>query len=84
MYNGLKMATLTIKNIPDSLLKSLKQRASLNKRSLNDEIISCLERALIPGKISVDDFLVEVRKNRVKLKVNLSDDILTESKSQRR
>lgn len=77
------MATITLKNFPDSLLKFLKQRAFLSKRSLNDEIISCLEEVLAPRKISVDEFLVEVRKNREKLKVHLTDKILEESKNQR-
>lgn len=84
MHYGFYMTTITIKNIPESLHKALKKRSALNRRSLNKEVISCLEEVLIPRKISVDDFLVEVRKNREKLKVNLTDEILEESKNQRR
>ena len=44
------MPTLTVKNIPDDLYAHLREAASLNHRSLNSEIIVCLERALQSGK----------------------------------
>lgn len=84
MHYGFHVATITIKDIPESLHKALKERSALNRRSLNKEVISCLEEVLIPRKISAEDFLVEVRKNRERLKVNLTDKVLDESKSQRR
>jgi plasmid stability protein len=37
------MATLTVKNVPDALVRRLKQQAALHRRSLNLEVISCLE-----------------------------------------
>jgi plasmid stability protein len=46
------MATITLKNIPEQLHKKIKQRAIEHHRSLNNEIISCLERAL--GSSPVD------------------------------
>jgi len=40
------MATITVKNIPDDLYADLKQAADINHRSINSEIIVCVERAL--------------------------------------
>ncbi|MBI4469512.1 MAG: hypothetical protein HY650_09360 [Acidobacteria bacterium] len=40
------MPTLTIKGLPDSLYQRLKQQADTHRRSLNGEIIVCLERAV--------------------------------------
>ena len=46
------MATLSIKNIPDSLLKRLKRQAAAHHRSLNLEIIAYLEQ--VPHSVPVD------------------------------
>lgn len=83
MHYGFIMATITIKDIPDSLHKALKKRSSMNRRSLNKEVISCLEEVVSPKKISVNDLLIKVRKNRESLKVKLTDEILEESKKER-
>jgi plasmid stability protein len=37
--------TLTIKGLPDPLYRRLKRQAEAHRRSLNGEIITCLERA---------------------------------------
>ena len=39
----LAMPVLTIKGMPDNLYRRLKKRAAANRRSLNSEIIFCLE-----------------------------------------
>jgi antitoxin FitA len=39
------MPTLTIKGMPDRLYRRLKRRAAANRRSLNSEILMCLEQA---------------------------------------
>jgi plasmid stability protein len=39
------MATMTIKDIPDSVHRQLKRQAVRHHRSLNQEVIVCLERA---------------------------------------
>jgi plasmid stability protein len=58
------MATLTIKNIPDEVYVQLKQRAARHRRSVNSEIIVCLETVL--GRRAVDPatFLTSVRALR--------------------
>ncbi len=41
------MPSLTIKNIPDPLLERLRFRASRDRRSINQEVLYLLERALM-------------------------------------
>lgn len=45
------MASLTIKNIPDELLEQLRQKAAADRRSLNQQILRLLERALVVGEM---------------------------------
>ena len=40
------MATITVKNIPDDLYERLKQAARAHRRSINSEVIVCIERAV--------------------------------------
>ena len=40
------MPALTIKNIPESLYQQLKNAAELHRRSINSEVIVCLEKNL--------------------------------------
>ena len=40
------MPTLTIKGIPDPLYRQLKERAAGHRRSLNSEVLVCLELAV--------------------------------------
>jgi antitoxin FitA len=69
------MSTLTIKNIPPILHRNLKKRAGHNHRSLNKEIIVCLEEHLRETEAPLDTerFLAEVRKVRERLPLYLSD-----------
>ncbi|MEX0902806.1 MAG: Arc family DNA-binding protein [Pseudohongiellaceae bacterium] len=46
------MAAITIKNIPDNLYAHLKQAANAHHRSVNSELIACLERVLLPNKMT--------------------------------
>jgi plasmid stability protein len=38
------MASLTVRNIPDAILEKLKALSSLDRRSLNNEVLIILER----------------------------------------
>jgi len=49
------MPALTIKNIPDDLYSRLKKSAQVHRRSLNSEILYCVERTLVPYKIDVSE-----------------------------
>lgn len=45
------MATLTVKNIPADLYERLKASAAEHRRSINSEIVVCLERALASERL---------------------------------
>ena len=56
------MATsLTIKNIPDEIYCRLKEAAQAHHRSVNSEVIACLERTLMPARVSPDEYLARAR-----------------------
>lgn len=56
------MATITVKNIPDELYARLKAAAECNRRSINGEIISRIERSLTPRRTPTEPLLARVRK----------------------
>jgi antitoxin FitA len=49
------MPTLTIKNLPDDVYRQLKSRAAANRRSLNSEILTCLEQALMVQHVDTEE-----------------------------
>lgn len=59
--------SITLKNIPDELYRSLKSAAEVHHRSLNGEIIACLERVLMPARISNETHLARARQIRDEL-----------------
>lgn len=58
------MATLTIKNIPLDVYERLKQRAKANRRSINQEAIAVIEKALEVPPIEVAATLERTHKIR--------------------
>lgn len=58
------MAAITLKGIPDDLYERLKLAAKAHHRSLNSEVIACLERQLMPHVPSADERLARARKLR--------------------
>ena len=51
------MPTITVKNIPTDLYELLKQSAAANRRSINSEIITCIERAVSGRKANPEILL---------------------------
>lgn len=75
------MATLTIKNIPEPLVKRLKQQAAAHRRSLNFEVISYLEQMTHSVPIEADALLARARAIRGNpIGVRLTDRLLDELK----
>lgn len=75
------MATLTIKNIPEPLVKRLKQQAAANRRSLNFEVISYLEQMTHSVPVDAESLLARARALRLTPKgVRLTDRVLHELK----
>lgn len=59
------MATsITLKNIPDHVYNSLRAAANAHHRSLNGEIIACLEQNLAPVKNIAHEQLAKARELR--------------------
>jgi len=63
------MPTLTIKGLPDRLYRRLKEQAEAHRRSLNGEIIVCLERAVGAGRPDTTAWLAEARAFRQRLRI---------------
>jgi antitoxin FitA len=61
---GGSVANLTIKNIPEPLVRRLKRRAAAHRRSLNLEVISCLEATVQAVPIDPETMLARVRALR--------------------
>ena len=79
------MANLTIKNIPQTLVEKLKVRASLHRRSLNHEVIRCLECAAESVPLDPESLLAKARAIRqVPTHTRLTDKILSELKEKGR
>ena len=58
------MAAVTVKNIPDELYERLKSVAEINRRSINSEIIVCIENAVASRRISLGETLENARRLR--------------------
>lgn len=59
------MATsITLKNIPDHVYNGLRAAANAHHRSLNGEIIACLEQSLLPQKSDAYEHLAKAREIR--------------------
>ena len=58
------MATVTIKNIPDELYERLKSVAEINRRSINSEIIMCIENTVISRRLNLEEVLENARQIR--------------------
>jgi len=81
MRYGSNMATLTLKDVPDELRSCLKQRAERNRRSLNQELLYCLERVvgLVPSSQDENQaWLNTSEQSLMKTWDNAEDDVYNE------
>ena len=58
------MPTLTLKNIPDDLYVQLKEYAKINRRSINSEIILCIEKTIRSNRVNPETVLTKARNLR--------------------
>jgi plasmid stability protein len=56
------MATITVKGIPDELYQRLKVAAEASHRSVNSEIITRIERSLMPHRATAQQLLQRVQR----------------------
>ena len=79
------MPAITLKNIPDDLYLQLKEAAQVHHRSLNSEILYCVEQTLCTHKIDVSEHLTIARTLRAKTDANpITNDELTAAKNEGR
>ena len=58
------MPTITVKNIPADLYERLKQSAQAHRRSINSEIIVCIEQAVSPQRVDPEQVIFRARQLR--------------------
>lgn len=78
------MKTITLKNIPDPLHQRLRQEAARHHRSLNSEIITCLQQAVGSRPVDAEALLTRARTLRKQFTGQLTDAALQELKNQGR
>ena len=79
------MPSLTIKNIPIELYERLKKRAREHRRSINSEVVSCLERALHARRVDPEAFLSRIEALQTQITLPpLTDEILRRAKEEGR
>lgn len=54
--------TLSIKKVPEKLVKRLKRKATIHKRSLQGELLALLEEAASPTRLTVDELWEKARR----------------------
>lgn len=78
------MTSITLKNVPRPLYERLKASAERNRRSLNQEAIVSLERALGPQAVDAEELLTVVRERRSRLSGYLTDEDIRKSRDEGR
>ena len=76
------MPNLTIKGVPQRLYLRLKRRAARHRRSLNSEVIICLEQAVDAALIDPESWLASVDRLRERLSLTpLTESALRKAKA---
>ncbi|GJL54446.1 MAG: hypothetical protein NPIRA02_15780 [Nitrospirales bacterium] len=78
------MATLTIKNIPEPLVRKLKNQAEVHRRSLNHEVIQCLEQAAGSVPLNPESLIARARIIRKSPTTRLTDRTLQKLRTEGR
>jgi plasmid stability protein len=79
------MATITVKGIPADLYERLRVSAAANRRSINSEIIVCIERSVSPRQLQPEAMIAQARRLRAKTAgYEITDAELNEAKGQGR
>jgi len=79
------MPAITLKNIPDALYAQLKTAAAAHHRSLNSEILYCVERTLGTHRINISEHIERARRLRARTtRHNLTEQELHDIKNEGR
>ncbi len=63
-FGDYTMPAITVKNIPEPLYKKLKEAASAHRRSINSELIYCLEQMFLPKRVNISERIKRARELR--------------------
>ena len=66
------MPNFTLKQIPDEVYVKLKKRAEAHRRSMNNEIIVCLEKMVNPEELDAIHILEKARELRREISGTMS------------
>ncbi len=78
------MASITLKNIPKFLHLEIKKRAEVHRRSINSEILTCLERFLGFKESEPEDIFEQAERIRKGVKGFLTQEMLDQYKKEGR
>ena len=79
------MPSLTIRNMPQEVLDRLREKAASARRSLNSEVLACLEAAAQATPLDPDALLARIRAvRRTPARLRLTDRTLNRLKSEGR
>lgn len=67
------MVAITVKNIPEPLYAQLKETAAAHHRSINGELIHCLEQILLPKAVEPIEHIKRARDLREDISVDVVD-----------
>ncbi|NLI77813.1 MAG: Arc family DNA-binding protein [Candidatus Riflebacteria bacterium] len=70
------MPSILLKNIPANIHQAIKDRAKRHFRSINNEIIACLDHLLFPRIVDPEVQIEKARHLRNLVKGFLTDDVL--------
>lgn len=78
------MPTITLKQMAESLHRQLKERAARHHRSLNQEVLSCLEASVWSTALDMEALVARARVLRRQVSGKLTDRTLRRLKDQGR
>lgn len=78
------MQSITIKNVPAHMHEALKKHAALNRRSLNNEILHCLERYVGCGPNDTATLIGKIQAVRRRIDHPFSEDEIRDAINQGR
>lgn len=73
------MPTITVKNIPEDVYELFKEQAKRNRRSINNELIILMERAVTRYRIDPEKFIEEARAIRESIDFVITDEELEQA-----
>ncbi len=78
------MPTITLKKIPDELYERLRTAAKANRRSINNQVLTYLEEALMSTRVDPEELLARIREVQFIPPEPLTDEFLRAAKDEGR